>query len=150
MKFKTVKTIVMAFASIAVAFASLTAEAIRVPGRLGATLVAADAYTFTCPSGTTRVQARVFDPNTIANLASTVYATFGEDGSPTLSVLDNETTSAWSPWAINTSDGLGIYALVVRKTAAKLEDYIVETQCLNSLGAVIGPSPPRLTVKINQ
>jgi hypothetical protein len=148
MIFKTVKTIVMAFILIAGAIASLTAEAIQVSGSLGASLVAVDAYTFTCPSGTVRVRARVFDSNTIANLAATVYATFGEDGSPTLSVLDNETTSASSPWATNTSDGLGIYALVVRKTAVKLEDYVVETQCLNSLGAVIGPT--KLITKINQ
>jgi hypothetical protein len=148
MKFKTVKTIVMAFTLIAGVIASLTAEAIQVSGKLGTSLVAVDTYTFRCPPRTVQVRVRVMDPKTIINLASTVHATFGKDGSPTLTVLDTESTSTSSPWATNTVDGSGNYALVVRKSASNPEDYFVEARCLNGLGTVIGPTG--LIPQINQ
>jgi hypothetical protein len=149
MKLKTVKIIVLAFSLVAGGVASFTAKAIQVSGTLGTSLVSADAYTFTCPSGTVQARTRVFDLNTVLNSAATVYATFGEDGSPTLTVSDTESTSTSSPWATNTADGPGNYALVVRKSAANPEDYIIEAQCLDSsLVTVIGP--PKLVLQINQ
>jgi hypothetical protein len=149
MKFKTVKTLAMAFSLITGVSFSLAAEAIQVSGMLGTSLVAVDGYTFTCPSGTVQVRARVFDLNTILNSAATVYATFGKDGNPTLTVFDTESTSTSSPWATNTADGLGNYALVVRKSASNPEDYIIEAQCLDSsLVTIIGP--PKLILQINQ
>lgn len=149
MKLETVKTVVLAFTLVAGEAASFTAKAIQASGTLGASLVAVDAYTFTCPSGTVQVRTRVFDINTVLNSAATVYATFGKDSVPTLTVFDTESSSTSSPWATNTADGPGNYALVVRKSAANQEDYIIESQCLDSsLVTVIGP--PKLVLQINQ
>lgn len=148
MNFKKGKTTVMAVTLITGIVASLSAKAIQMSGTLGASLVAVDAYSFTCASGTVQARVRIFDMNGILNLASTVYSTFGEDGSPTLTVFDTESTGTSSPWATNTADGPGNYALVVRKSAANSEDYVVEAQCLNTIGQVNGPV--RLIFQINQ
>lgn len=149
MKLETVKTIVLAFTLVAGGVAPFTAKAIQVSGTLGTSLVSVDAYAFTCPSGTVQVRARVFDLNTVLNSAATVYATFGKDSVPTLTVFDTESTSTSSPWATNTADGPGIYSLVVRKSAANPEDYIIEAQCLDS-SLVTAIGPPKLVLQINQ
>jgi hypothetical protein len=147
MIFKIVKTIAVTITLLTGCVLSLTAEAAAISGTLGTSIVAADSYTFTCPTGTTQSRIRVMDLNTITNRTATVYARFGEDGSPTLTVFDTESTSTGSANAINTSDGPGIYNLVVNKSTVNLEDYVVVAECLNSLGTLL---PVTLTLKTNQ
>jgi hypothetical protein len=148
MNFKTVKTIIKVIILCAGGVASLSAEAIQVAGTLGTSSVVVDAWIFPCPSGTTQARIRVFDINTINNSAATVFATFGKDGNPTLTVSDTESTPTSSPWATNTADGAGNYALVVRRSGSGAEDYVIDGECLNSLSQIIGP--PRITLQINQ
>jgi len=149
MKTNTFKRIVLALIGFVGVSTSITAQAIQISGTLGVSSVAVDSYSFTCPTGTTRVGIRVTDTTKIVNLAATIYATFGEDGSPTLSAFDNDNTSAASPVVINTVDGPGNYVLVVSKSAfTKQDDYLIDVQCQNRLKAVIGPA--RLITHINQ
>ena len=103
---------------------------------------------FTCPTGTIHSRIRIMDLNTIVNLNAIVYATFGEDGNPSLTASDTESTSTGSLFATNSLDGPGNYSLIVRKSAINADDYVVEAQCLNSSGAIIGPL--RLVTQINQ
>lgn len=147
MKSYKVKTKTMAFILLAGLAFYLNVEANQVTGTLGTSSAAADTYTFTCPTGTTQARVRVMDLNTRLNTAATVFATFGEDGNPTLAVSDTESTSTGSVYATNTLDGPGIYSVVVNKSAANLEDYIVDAQCLNNLGTSI---PVALILKTNQ
>jgi hypothetical protein len=147
MKTEILKIISLSIMAIINSVASLSVDAAQVSGTLGTSSAAADTYTFTCPTGTTQSRIRVMDLNTISNLTSTVFATFGEDANPTLTVSDTESTSTGSLFVTNTSDGPGIYALTVHKSAANSDDYIVEAQCLSSLGADI---PIKLFFRINQ
>jgi hypothetical protein len=147
MKITSKKTIGLAFGLIAGLLTTLTAEAASVSGTLGTSIVAADSYAFTCPTGTTKSRIRVMDLNTIRNSVATVYATFGEDGSPTLSVADTESTSTGSANITNILDGPGNYNLVVNKSAANVDDYIVTGECLNSAGTLL---PVSLILKTNQ
>ncbi len=137
----------MAFTLLAWGIPLSTAEAASVSGTLGMSAAATDTYTFTCPKGTAQSRVRIMDMNTIFNSAATVYATFGEDANPTLTALDTESTSTGSQFSTNTSDGPGIYALTVHKSAADLEDYIVEAQCIDSLGV---ETPVKLFFRLNQ
>ncbi|KJV05981.1 hypothetical protein [Methylocucumis oryzae] len=124
-------------------------SALQVTGSLGEALEAVDVYSFTCPSGTTEAKIRVIDLNTIFNSAAVVYASFGKDSNPTLTVFDSESTSTSSAWISNSSDGSGTYGLVVRKNATNSEDYGVEALCLDSTQTtVLGPR--KLTRQINQ
>ncbi|MBK8816785.1 MAG: hypothetical protein IPN42_15330 [Methylococcaceae bacterium] len=148
MKFKTVNTIISAFSLIVGLVATSTGQAAQVTGSLGSSLVSADTWTFTCPTGTIQSRIRIMDLNTTVNLNAIVYATFGEDGNPSLTVSDSESTSTGSAFATNTSDGPGNYSLLVRKSAINTDDYVAEAQCLDSSGAVIGPL--RLVAQINQ
>jgi len=149
MIFKTLKILFMAFILLSGLVTSLTVEAVTASGTLGSSTVALDAWRFTCPTGTAQSRVRVMDNNGTLNTAATVFVSFGEDGVPTWFVSDTESTTSASAWATNTSDGSGNYVLVVNKSAAGLEDYTVEAQCLDSsLVTVIGPS--RLFPQINE
>ena len=130
----------MAIILMAGIMTSLTAQALTVTGTLGTASFSADAWTFACPTGTTRVQMRVKDGRNPINTLATVYASYAEDGSPTLTAADTDSDDIFSSWIINTSDGPGNYILVLRKVGSNMEDYAAEMQCLNSLGALIGPS----------
>jgi hypothetical protein len=147
MKITSKKTIGLAFGLIAGLLTTLTAEAASVSGTLGTSIVAADSYAFTCPTGTTKSRIRVMDLNTITNRTATVFATFGKKGSPTLAVADTESTSTGSTNITNPIDGAGIYGLVVNKSAVNAEDYIVTVECLNSAGTLL---PVSLILKTNQ
>ncbi len=134
---------------IALTTIPVTTMALQITGSLGETLESVDVYSFACPSGTVQARIRVIDLNTIFNSAAVVYASFGKDSNPTLTVFDSESTSTSSAWIANTSDGSGTYGLVVRKTATNSEDYGIEAQCLDSTQTtVIGPK--RIIRQINQ
>jgi hypothetical protein len=148
MLFKTVNTTISAFSLIVGLLVTSTGQAAQVTGSLGSSLVSADALTFTCPTGTIHSRIRIMDLNTIVNLNAIVYATFGEDGNPSLTASDTESTSTGSLFVTNSLDGPGNYSLIVRKSAINADDYVVEAQCLNSSGAIIGPL--RLVTQINQ
>jgi hypothetical protein len=147
MKTKTLKIISISILAITGSVASLSVDAVQVSGTLGTSSAAIDTYTFTCPTGTAQSRVRVMDLNTILNTTATVFATFGEDANPTLTASDTESTTTGSLFVTNRLDGPGIYALIVHKSAANQEDYIVEAQCLSSLGADI---PVKLFFRINQ
>jgi hypothetical protein len=147
MKIRAMKTIVLFAVAIAGAGLGLPAQALQVPGRLGVSPYAVDVYSFACATGTTKARIRVFDTKTVANLAATVFATFGEDGIPTLQVSDTESIDTSSAWASNVADGPGNYALTIAKSASNPEDYVVEVQCLDSRARVIGPI--RVNTRIN-
>lgn len=131
-----------------------SAHALRVSGTFTSTAVsnapvASKAYTFVCPTGTVQARMRVLDLPTIQNGAATVYATFGKDGSPTLTTLDTDSSTAWSPWMANTLDRNGAYLLVITKSGLGQEDFIAEVICLDStLVNVIGPTT--ITLQVNQ
>ena len=149
MNYKLAKTMAKTFTLFLGVVVALTAEAASVTGALGSSAVALDAWRFTCPTGTVQSRVRVMDNNGTLNTAATVFVSFGEDAAPTWFVSDTESTSTSSPWATNTSDGPGNYVLVVNKSAAGLEDYTVEAQCLDSsLVTVIGPS--RIFAQVNE
>ncbi len=144
MIFKKVKAITLTLALLAGCTISLTVKAATVPGTLGSAYYSTDVWTFACGTGTTKVQIRVTDGRNPINSLAAVYASFAEDGSPTLTVADTESTTLPSSWSINTTDGSGTYVLVIRKSAAGMEDYLAEALCLNSLGSVIGPASFKL------
>lgn len=149
MKFKNAITILNALCLAVSICLSFRADAAQVSGTLGASSVAVDGYTFACPTGTVEIRARVADPTTVLNTAAIIYATFGKDGNPTLTVSDSETTSTSSAWISNRADGAGTFSLIVRKSSINADDYLAEVQCLDSsLLTVIGPS--RIITQINQ
>lgn len=139
-KIKHFTSITRILVLLAAGVTSLPAHAAAMAGSLGTASYAADAWNFVCGTGTTKVQVRVTDGRNPVNTLASVYASFAEDGNPTLTTVDTESTTLPSPWVINTSDGPGTYLLIARKTGAGMEDYVAEAVCLNSLGATIGPT----------
>jgi hypothetical protein len=123
-------------------------NAATVSGTLGTSATMVDSYSFSCPTGTVSSRIRVMDLNGIRNSLASVFASFGEKGSPTLTVSDSESTSTGSAFVTNTVDGPGLYSLVVVKSASGTEDYSVEVQCLNSQGASLAIAAP--LIKTNQ
>ena len=124
----------------------IVSEALTIPRTtLGTVAYAADAFTFFCPTGTTRAQFRVTDDINPTNTAVSIVASLSKDGSPTLTAIDNDNTTAPSALVTN-ADGAGAYYVMVRKfaststAASVMEDYKLELFCLNSLNQVIGPS----------
>lgn len=151
MKLKIVKSIVLAFAWIAGAMTSLTAEAVAISGKLGASAAAVDAWRFICPTGTAQVRVSVKDDSGIINTAAIVSVSFGKNGTPLttpVSDLDNE-NSASSSWATNTTDFAGTYVLVVNKSASNTDDYIAFAECLDSSLQVVGPSTSSILSVVN-
>lgn len=149
MKLKNASTVVNTLCLAVSICLSYSVNAAQVSGTLGASSIAVDGYTFACPTGTAEIRARVADLTAILNTSALIYATFGKDGNPTLTVSDSETTSTSSAWISNRVDGAGTFSLIVRKSSINADDYLAEVQCLDStLITVIGPS--RIITQINQ
>lgn len=144
MIFKRVKAITLTLTLLAGCTISLTVKAATVLGTLGSASYSTDVLTFSCGTGTTKAQIRVTDGRNPINSPAGIYASFAEDGSPTLAVADTESTTSPSSWAINTTDGPGTYVMAIRKSAVGMEDYLAEALCLNSVGSAIGPASFKL------
>lgn len=120
---------------------------------LGAAANAIDVWTFTCPPGFNRAQARVNDIEPVNNSAL-LQVVLGHDGSPTVQRTDLSPVAAFGEGGnisdstfADVGDGSGAYVMAFKKTASGEEGYIGEAFCRDANDAIFNPD---LTLRINQ
>jgi hypothetical protein len=102
---------------------------------------AIDVWTFDCPEGFTKGQARVKDLAATNNAAAQMQVVLSKDGTPTQQVTDEDGEAGSDRSVMATVDGgIGGYVMAFKKTADGVEDYIGEAFCRDANNAIHHPA----------